>query len=85
MRKRSLSSFFFFLFFISLFTCVFIYLFMGETRPVCREKIHTGRPHTRTDYGTLKKSNVTSFERKKTKNLKLEKNQYLNESKNLQT
>ena len=58
---------------------------MGETRPVCREKIHTGRPHTRTDYGTLKKSNVTSFERKKTKNLKLEKNQYLNESKNLQT
>ena len=55
---------------------------MGETRPVCREKIHTGRPHTRIDYGTLKKSNVTSFERKKTKNLKLEKNQYLNKIKN---
>ena len=36
-----------------LFVCLFIYLFifcgrginMGETLPVCREHVHTGRPH----------------------------------------
>ena len=45
--------------------------------PVCREHLHTGRPHTRIDNSVFKKSNVMSSMKKKQqqqwKNLKLEK------------
>ena len=74
MIKRSLSSFFFnFLvylctyLFIYLFVCLFIYFLrggidMGETLPVCREHVHTGRPHTRKDNSIFKKPDVMFFQ-----------------------
>ena len=34
--------------------------------PVCREHLHTGRPHTRIDNSVFKKSNVMSSMKKKT-------------------
>ena len=48
---------------------------------VYREHVHTGRQHTRIDYSIFKISNIMSFQWKKIKNLKLEKNQDLNKVK----
>ena len=38
-----------------------IFIKLGETLPVCREHVRTGRPHTRIDNSNSKKSNVMSF------------------------
>ena len=46
--------------------------------PVCREHAHAVRPHTRIDNSIFEKSNVMSTQWKKNKNLKVEKDQYLN-------
>ena len=58
----------------------------GESPPVCREHVDTGRPHTSIiEHNTLfTKFSVMFFQcnEKKQKNLKLEKNQYLSKSKN---
>ena len=35
---------------------------MGETLPVCREHVHTGRPHTRKDNSIFKKPDVMFFQ-----------------------
>ena len=55
--------------FIYLFVCLFIYFLrggggidMGETLPVCREQVHTGRPHTRKDNSIFKKPDVMFFQ-----------------------
>ena len=50
--------------------------------PVCEEHVHTGRPHTRLNNRVFKKFQVMSFQGKIQKNLKMEKNQDLNKSKN---
>ena len=39
-----------------------IFIKMQETLPVCREHVHTGRPHTRIDYSILKRLNVMLFQ-----------------------
>ena len=42
-----------------------IFIKMGETSPVCREHVYTGRPRTRIDKSIFNKSNVMSFSTKK--------------------
>ena len=40
---------------------------MGEITPVCKEHVHTGRPHTRINNSIFQKSNVMSCQLKKQK------------------
>ena len=39
-----------------------VFIKMRETPPVCREHVHTGRPHKIIDNSIFKKSNVMSFQ-----------------------
>ena len=54
----------------------------SPTPLVYEEHVHTGRLHARISNSVFKKSNIMSFQWKKTqKNLKIEKNHHLNKSK----
>ena len=59
-----------------------IFIKMGESPSVFREYLHTGRLLKRIDYSIFKKSNAMSFQWKKNKNFKLEKNSISQQSKN---
>ena len=39
-----------------------LFINIGEDSPVCREHVHTGRPHTRIDNSIFKQSDLMSFQ-----------------------
>ena len=53
----------------------------GESPPVCGNYVHIGRPYTRINNSVFKNP-MSSMKKKEKKNLEIEKNQYLNKSKN---
>ena len=57
---------------------------MGESPPICRDYVYTGRPHTNIieHNSKFKKFSVMFFQWKETKKRETRKNQYLSESKN---
>ena len=39
-----------------------LFINIGEDSPVCREHVHTGRPHTRIDNSIFKQADLMSFQ-----------------------